>query len=260
MTVSEINAKIKTAPSLDFGDIFNKSIDLFKKSWVYGFLMQLFILIISLPFIIVLYAPFVMAIASQSNRRAFDPDMFGSLFAGFTVFYLVIFFLGILAAAVFQLAVHAAFFRLLKAIDEGKEVKASDLFYFLKGKFFGSVTLLMLATILISAIAALLCYVPLIYAMIPLSFFPIVYAFNSDMSIGDIVQISFNLGTKKWLICFGLFIVAYLVVVLLTVLTCGIGSLFLAPFIYLPLYFVYKQVVGFDTGDELDYIGQKEDF
>ena len=47
------------APALDFGDIFNKSIDLFKKGWLYGFLMQLFILIISLPFIIVLYAPFI---------------------------------------------------------------------------------------------------------------------------------------------------------------------------------------------------------
>lgn len=260
MTLSEIQQKIKNAPALDFGDIFNKSVELFKKSWLYGLLLQLFVLIITLPFIIILYAPFVMSIVAQSKSGHVDPDVFGSLFAGFTVFYLVIFFLGILAATVFQLALQAAFFRIINRIDEGKDVNAADLFYFLKGKYFGSVTLLMLATILIGAIAALLCYVPLIYAMIPLSFFTIVYAFNSDMSIGDIVKISFGLGTKKWLISFGLFIVAYLLVIVLTLLTCGIGSLFLSPFIYLPLYFVYKQVVGFDGGYEVEPIDEKEVF
>jgi hypothetical protein len=73
-----------------------------------------------------------------------------------------------------------------------------------------------------------------------------VFAFNPEMQIGDIVNISFKLGTKKWLISFGLFVVANLLVIVLTLLTCGIGALFLSPFIYLPLYFVYKQVVGFD--------------
>jgi hypothetical protein len=260
MTLSEIQQKISNAPALDFGDIFNKSIDLFKKGWLYGLLLQLFVLIIMLPFIIILYVPFVMSILAQSKSGHIHPDTFGSMFAGFTIFYIAIFILGILAATVFQLALQAAFFRIMNRIDEGREVKAADLFYFLKAKYFGSVTLLMLATVLISVIAALLCYVPLIYAMIPLSFFTIVFAFNSEMSIGDIVKISFSLGTKKWLISFGLFIVAYLLVVLLTLLTCGIGSLFLSPFIYLPLYFVYKQVIGFDGGDEVDTIGEKEVF
>jgi len=169
------------------------------------------------------------------------------LFASFTVFYIVILVFGILAASVFQLALQAGFFRIINQIDEGREVKASDLFYFLKGKYFGSVTLLMLATVLIALIAALMCYVPIIYAFIPLSFFTIVFAFNSEMSIGDIVKISFSLGTKKWLISFGLFVVTYILVMILTLLTCGIGALFLSPYIYLPLYFVYKQVVGFDN-------------
>ena len=260
MTLSEIQSKVKNAPALDFGDIFNKSIELFKKSWLYGFLMELFILIISIPFIIVLYAPLVASLLAQSKTGQIDPDTFSSFFAGFTIFYLVIFFLGILAAAVFQLAIRAGFFRVLKSIDQGKEVKISDLFYFLKGKYFGSVTLLMLATILISAIAALLCYVPLIYAIIPLSFLPLVYAFYPEMSIGDIVQISFSLGTKKWLISFGLLIVSYLLVALLTLLTCGIGSIFVSFFIYLPVYVVYKEVIGFDFSDELDAIGQQEEF
>ena len=247
MTLSEIQQKISNAPQLDFGDIFNKSVELFKKSWLYGLLLELFILAIMMPFIIVLYGPFVVAMVAQSERGPFDSDVFGSLFAGFTVFYIVIFVFGVLAASVFQLALQAGFFRIINQIDEGREVKASDLFYFLKGKYFGSVTLLMLATVLIALFAALMGYVPIIYAFIPLSFFTIVFAFNSEMSIGDIVKISFSLGTKKWLISFGLFVVTYILVMILTLLTCGIGALFLSPYIYLPLYFVYKQVVGFDN-------------
>lgn len=254
MTLSEIKSRINNAPALDFGDIFNKTIELFKKSWMYGLLLQLLILIITLPFIVVLYGPLMVSFIAQSKNGHFNPDMFGSLFAGFTAFYLIVFFLGIMAAAVFQLALHAAFFRIIRAIDEDRDVKASDLFYFLKGKYFGGVTLLMIATLIVSLIAALLCYVPLIYAIIPISFFTIVYAFNPEMSIGDIVSISFNLGTKKWLISFGLFVVVYLLVVFITILTCGLGSLFLSPFVYLPLYFVYKEVIGFDHTSEINSI------
>lgn len=254
MTPSEILQKISNAPVLDFGDIFNKSVELFKKSWLYGLLLELFTLVIMMPFFIVLYGPFVVAMVAQSERGPIDSDVFGSLFAGFTVFYIVIFIFGILAATVFQLALQVGFFRIINQIDEGREVKASDLFYFLKGKYFGSVTLLMLATVLIALIAALMFYVPIIYAFIPLSFFTIVFAFNSEMSIGDIIKISFSLGTKKWLISFGLFVVTYILVIILTFLTCGIGALFLSPFIYLPLYFVYKQVIGFDDTSEINHI------
>ncbi|MFC4723506.1 hypothetical protein ACFO5O_14310 [Geojedonia litorea] len=260
MTVSEIQQKISNAKALEFGDIFNKSIELFKKSWLYGFLFQLFVIIIMLPFLIVLYVPLLMSMLAQAESGHVDPETFSGLFAGFTAFYLVLFFVGILAASVIQLALHAGFYRIIRAIDQGQDVKAADLFYFLKGKYFGSVTLLMLATMLISFAFALLCYIPLIYAFIPILFFTLVYAFNPEMSIGDIVKVSFNLGTKKWLLSFGLLIVSYLIVVLLVIVTCGIGSLFLSPFIYLPLYFIYKEVVGFENLDEVDSIGKSETF
>lgn len=245
--LNSILEKISNAKPLEFGDVFDKSMELFKKSWLYGFLLELFILAITLPFIIVLYVPFVMSLVADSKQGKM-PEGLDSLFAGFTVFYMVLFVFGILAATVFQTALNAGFYRILRAIDQGEAVKVSDLFYFLKGKYFGRVSLLTFMIILISLIAALLCYVPLVYAMIPISFFTIVFAFNPEMQIGDIVKVSFKLGNKKWLISFGLFVVANLLVIVLSVLTCGIGSLFLSPFIYLPLYFVYKEVVGFDSG------------
>ena len=46
MTLQEIQEKIKNAPSLTFEDIFNKSVELFKKGWLYGLILQLIILMV----------------------------------------------------------------------------------------------------------------------------------------------------------------------------------------------------------------------
>ncbi|HMC02076.1 MAG TPA: hypothetical protein VKN14_13650, partial [Flavobacteriaceae bacterium] len=70
----------------------------------------------------------------------------------------------------------------------------------------------------------------------------------------DIVKVSFKLGTKKWLLSFGLFIVLYLLIMVLSFVTCGIGSLFLSPFIYLPFYLIYKEVVGFEVPNDIEII------
>ena len=44
--------KIQTSTLIDFGDLFNESLELFKKVWVQGLLLQLFSILIMLPFII----------------------------------------------------------------------------------------------------------------------------------------------------------------------------------------------------------------
>jgi len=249
MTPSEIQSRINNAKALDFGIIFNESIELFKKSWLHGFLLQLFTIIISLPFIIILYVPFVILLVAQSQSGHVETDELSSFFAGFSILYILFFIIGILTISVIQLAMHASFFRILKRLDNDEDVKITDLFYYVKGKYAGNLFMLMLMAIVISIIATLLCFLPIIYAMIPLSFFTAVFAFNPELNVGDIVKLSFNLGTKKWLISFGLLFVANLVVMILGMLTCGLGSLFLTPFIYHPLYFIYKEVIGFNDSN-----------
>jgi uncharacterized membrane protein len=130
----------------------------------------------------------------------------------------------------------------------------------MKGEYFGKILLLMLVTILISIPAALLFYLPLIYVMVPLSFFAIVFAFNPEWSIGDIVSSSFRLGNNKWMLTFGLLVVCYIIMMILTVMTCGLGSLFLAPFMFHPIYYIYKGTVGFEDLSELNQIGDSEVF
>jgi len=59
--------KIANAPSLDFGTIFSDAFDLFKKTWVQGFLLQIITFIIVLPFILLLYLPLLGIFISQAT-------------------------------------------------------------------------------------------------------------------------------------------------------------------------------------------------
>lgn len=256
MTPIEIQSKLDNAKALDFGTIFSQSIELYKKSWLQGFLLQLFVMILVSPFIIMLYVPFIMMLISQSDSGQFDPNAMDGVFAGFSVFYIILFIIGILIIGAIQFALNAAFFRILRNLDHGQEARTADLFYFLKGKYLGKLVLIMLVTILISIPAALLLYLPLIYVMVPLSFIGIMFSFNPEWTVGEIVGSSFRLGNKKWLLTFGLLVVSYIMVMLLTLVTCGIGSLFITAFMYHPIYFIYKETIGFDDTNELNQIGE----
>ena len=134
-TLSYIQEKINSAKELDFGIIFNNCIELFKKSWIHGFLLQLFVLILMLPFIIIFYIPFIALIISESQRGTIDPDIYENFIAGFSVIYLILFFIGIMVLSAVGVCLYAAFYRILKELDHGKTVKTNDFFYFLKGSY-----------------------------------------------------------------------------------------------------------------------------
>lgn len=260
MTPTEFQSKIGSAKDLDFGTIFNQCIQLFKKSWLQGFLLQLFVIIMMVPFFIIIYVPIVMMVISESASGQFDPNDVNGLFAGLSVIYILLIIFGFLVICVVQMALTGGFYKILKNLDEGHEAKTSDLFYFLKRKYLGKIAVLLLVTVLITIPAALFFYLPLIYVMIPMSFFTITFAFHPEWSIGDIVSSSFRLGNKKWLLTFGLLVVSYVVFMALTFVSCGLGSLFIAPFMHHPIYFIYKETVGFEDLKELDQIGEKVDF
>jgi uncharacterized membrane protein len=81
-----------------------------------------------------------------------------------------------------------------------------------------------------------------------------VFSNNPDLSETEIVKLSFRLGTKKWLITFGLLFVTG-ILGMLGIIACGIGLLFTMSIVYLPVYFVYRDVVGFEDDSEIMKIG-----
>ncbi|WP_250434759.1 hypothetical protein [Hanstruepera flava] len=253
-SLNRILERIQTAPSLDFGNIFSDSIDLFKKTWIQGFLLQIFSMIIMLPLILIIYVPLIGIMIAQAESGEYNPDAYNAVFAGFSVLFIILIVVGALVLSVVTIALQAGFFRIMKRLDHDEDVLTSDFFHFIKGKYLGKLFVLMLASVFISTLATLLCFLPLIYVMVPMSFFTMFFAYNPDLTVGDIVKGSFALGNKKWWLVFGLLIVSSLLAQIVGTLLCGIGVFFTAAFVYHPTYLVYKNVVGFKDEETVNHI------
>ncbi|MFH4964429.1 hypothetical protein V8G69_05440 [Gaetbulibacter sp. M235] len=251
-TVENILERISNAKQLDFGTIFSDSIELFKKTWLQGFLLQIITILIMLPLIIVIYIPIFTMILAQSENGYMDSDPFFGFFEGMSILYILFIVVAVFALTTLSFVLNAGFFRIMKKLDFNETVATADLFYFFKAKYFNTTFLLMLATIGIAICAALLCYLPIFYVMVPLSFFTLVFAFNPEMSVGDIVKVSFKLGNKKWLLVFGLIIVSSILAQIVGMLMCFVGVLFTAPFVYHPTYIIYKEVIGFEENNNIE--------
>ena len=253
--------KINNAPQLSFGDIFNESIELFKKVWLQGFVKLLLDAVMGIILMVVFQAPLFILIGSFAVASEYVGD--GSEAAMALPMLILVFGLMLIAIVIvgaLSMALMAGFYRICKMKDLNEAGK-DDYFYYLKKENFRTMAVLILATIGISIPAALLCYIPLFYVMVPISFFSIIFAFNPDMSPSDIISLSFKLGTKKWGISFGLIIVTSILASMVGTLLCGIGILFTASFGYLPVYFIYNHVIGFDDDyrvnpDDMRHIGQ----
>ena len=252
MTLSEIQSKINSAKALDFGDVISQCIDLFKKFWVQGLLTIIIIAVITVP--IALISQFILGILGVATERAiqfedFSMEKLYGLF-GINSLYNAPF---TIITAFFQILILGAFYRIIKLKDVENST-SEDYFYFFKSEYF--VKALMLAVIHtgIGLISQFLCFIPYIYAVVPLMYFSVIFAFNSENSVEDIVKASFLIGNKKWLLTFGsLFVCGILG--MLGVIACVIGVIFTISIAYFPSYVIYKEVVGFDGTDEIDEIG-----
>jgi hypothetical protein len=179
-----------------------------------------------------------------------DSEALGTFFAGMSVFYILFLVVGIFVLGAVQVALNAAFFRIIKKLDHNETTTTNDFFYFLKSNYLSKAFILMIVTILISIPAMILCYIPFIYVIVPFSFFSFFFAFNPELSVGDIVKASFGLGNKKWLLTFGLLIVSSILAQLVGLLLCLIGVFFTAAFVYHPTYLIYKHVIGFNGSND----------
>ncbi|MGB5419264.1 hypothetical protein [Algibacter sp.] len=254
-TIETILGKIDSAKDLDFGIIFSESIELFKKTWLQGFLMFLFMLLIMLPLIIVFYIPLIGMVIAQQNSGYGDTAAVEGFFAGMSVMYILFVIVAALVLGSVSVAIIAGFYRIMRKLDNNEQVVTPDYFHYVKKDYLGKTFMIMLATIAIAIPSALLCYIPLIYTMVPMSFFAVFFAFNPELTLGEIVKASFKLGNKKWLITFGLIVVSAILANIVGYLMCGIGLLFTSAFTYHPIYLIYKKVIGFDESSAIDEIG-----
>lgn len=242
--------KIDGAKALDFGIIFNQSIELFKKTWLQGLVMLLLTMVFMIPFYVLMYLPLIaMGLTSPESFQSGE---------GFNIALMIPFYLMILVFVFFAMIIgfglKSAFFRICKMKDFN-ESTSDDYFYFFKKPYLGKTIKLAAVTFGISILAMLLCVFPIVYVMVPIALINVIYAFNPEMTTSDIVKIGFRLGNKKWLITFGLMIIAGFLAQIVGMLMCFVGVFVTASFAYIPCYFVYKESIGFNEANIIDEIG-----
>ena len=126
-------------------------------------------------------------------------------------------------------------------------VVAGGFFYFFKAPYVGKAIVFLLAYLGITILAALLCLFPLIYVIVPLLFMLPFFVYNTHLSNLEIIKLAFSLGHKKWGLTFLTLILNSILLYVVILVTCGVGSLFFSFFLYLPQYIIYKKVIGFET-------------
>ncbi|WP_024771718.1 hypothetical protein [Aquimarina macrocephali] len=245
--------KIENSKPLDFGDIFNKSIELFKKVWLQGFVHLLISILIMLPLFFVMYIP-IIALAGlsgfESSYGGYGDYGYPSeeLSVGLMFLFIILVLVITMIASALQFGITAHFYRVCKQVDLGLP-ETSSYFMFLKGKYLGKVFALAIATFGIAILAAMLCYLPIFYVMVPLQLLGVIFAFHPEYSASDLIKASFKLGNKIWGISFGLIIVASILSQLVGMVLCFVGIFFTASFVFMPIYFIYKDALGFEDDE-----------
>lgn len=238
MIFDNLSAKISQKNPLDFGSIFSRSIELFKKVWLQGFLILLLTFVLILPFQILFYTPFIAAGIT-------DPEMLREeqMSPVLVIAMVILFPILMLGIMMISIALNAAFLRICKLKDMGS-TESDDYFFYLKNGRWKKSLILGLFVFGLSIVGMLLCVIGLFYVIVPISLVPAFFAFNETLGPSEIVKASFQLGNKNWLVIFGLVILMGLVAQL-GILLCGIGILFTAMLAKIPVYYMYKDGVGF---------------
>lgn len=239
MHLENITQRIQSKPELVFGTIFSRSFELFKKVWLQGFITLLLTLVTILPFYIMLYIP--MIASGITDPEAMRNEELPPMVAIAMAILAPVFAVGV---STFGLALNAAFLKICRQKDV-EEMAKDDYFFFFRNGRLGKVFILALYTIGIAVLGVLACGIGIFYVIVPLSLVPAFLAFSEELTAQEIIRASFALGNRNWLVIFGLIFVTG-IVAQLGMLLCCVGVLFTAMLSKVPMYYIYKDGIGFD--------------
>lgn len=265
-SINDLLTKIEDAKQLDFGDIINRTFELFKKTWTQGLILVFMMLLILLPFFLAIYIPMFNNIMEQVESGGYDPNDASSLIqvqsASFQYMVLGVTFV----VSFFNTGLVAGFYRIVKRIDYDEAYSFKDFFYFFKSKYLGKMFAIAAFSLLIALVnfmverflpplsASLFNVAVSVIFSVYSALFVVFFAFNPHLESSDFFVLSFKLGSKKWFLIFGLLFVTA-VIGMLGAIACFIGMLFTISIVYLPNYLIYKDIFGFHEVNDIDKIG-----
>lgn len=240
MNFKALSNSIENSNPLDFGSIFSKSIDLFKQVWLQGFIIVILTFLTIIPFYVLIYIPLLIAGVTDPKMLKSEevpPEIMIPM-----VILIPLVFLGVMTVS---LLLNAAFLRICRNKDLNLS-KSDDYFHYFNKKYASKAFLLSLMILGLMVLGLLACGLGIFYLVVPISLIPAFLAFDQELSAKEIVKSSFSLGNKNWLVIFGLIVIMGLVAEL-GILLCFIGVFFTAMLAKIPVYFMYKDAVGFSS-------------
>ncbi len=255
-TINALLEKIERAKDLDFGNVLNSCITLFKKVWLQGLLVLILNAALIFPLVFIMYIPMIfMGIISpesfNENQGISELDSVGVFAIIISVALAIV--VSILGSAL-TVGLKAAYFKIARNKDLNIN-QSDDYFFFLKKRYLKKTIILSLIIIGVSIIALLLFILPIFYVLIPLSYVHVIYALNPDLSEKEIIKAAFALGNKKWFFTFLMVIVAWFLSTVVGFLMCVVGIYVTQQFINLPFYQIYKETIGFNETSAIEEIG-----
>ena len=106
--------KIHESTTIDFGDLFNESVSLFKKVWVQGLILQLLTGIIMLPVLMGFYIPYFKLVLNMSSNGVIDtPDFMPELISAYGISGILWLYLFLAVVSLFSYILYLFFYRLI---------------------------------------------------------------------------------------------------------------------------------------------------
>lgn len=231
---------IENSNPLDFGSIFSRSLDLFKDVWLQGFMIVILIFVTIIPFYVLIYIPLLIAGVT-------DPEMLKSEQAPPEIIIPMVMLLPLMIIAIIaiSLLLNAAFLRICRNKDLNL-AQSDNYFHYFKKEYVLKALVLSLMMLGLMLLGLLACGLGIIYLVVPISLMPAFLAFKGELSAMEIMKSSFSLGNKNWLVIFGLIIIMGFIAEL-GVFLCFVGVLFTAMLAKIPVYFMFKDAVGFSS-------------
>lgn len=233
---------IQETSKIDFSDLFDESVLVYKKVWLQGILFQLLNFLIGMPLLFINAEILDLDQIESTGDSLFFKMMNDDVLLNNPLSDLGLWYFSLFITILLSIVLSFGFFRIVKRMDSGESFEFSDFFYFLSSDRLSKSILLMLAYLGIAILATLLCVLPLFYVMIPLLFVAPIFAYNADqLTVSETLKLSFQLGHKKWGITFVVTVLNGIMLYLITVFTCGLGSLIFGCFVQMPIYVIYKK-------------------
>lgn len=242
--------RIENARKPDFGNILTKTFDSIKVLWQPALYHGLISMLFMIPFLILVYvplAPMYIGLFENLGDPYYQPEI--NFPVSFWVGYTLGVFVIALLVQLFSFSLVAHFYKVIRLKDLGSTEDPGGYFSYVKGNI-GKILVLNLAAMGIAIVAALLCYLPVFYVMVPLQLFAVLFAFNQDLSVSQLIKAAFKLGHKFWLVIFGIILLSSMIAQL-GVLLCFVGVFITQLFVHIPIYYIYKDTIGFSSEENV---------